>query len=105
MHYLNEQLCPQPFQLTDIMVELIDAGYTLAQFETAILAAGGNQEDDITEGIFNCIESRLSSQNIQQAQIQSTKDSITSTSTQMLTSAPDSTANPTTNYSTTSTYN
>ena len=54
------------------MVDLLNAGYTLTDLENAMKAVGGNSEDDIIEGIFdcigtvlvgNCIESSLSDLN------------------------------------------
>ena len=66
--------CPHDFELVDLFVDLINAGYDLTNavnlpnngpptpdaddLEEAILDEGGNQEDQITRGIFDCIEEK-----------------------------------------------
>ncbi len=68
--------CPHDFELVDLFLDLLSEGYDLTNavnlanngpptpdaddLEEAILDEGGNQEDQITTGIFNCIESRIS---------------------------------------------
>jgi hypothetical protein len=51
----NEENCPQQSQLVDLMVGLLNEGYTLSDMEAAMKAVGSAQVDDILEGIFDCI--------------------------------------------------
>lgn len=52
-------LCPNDFEITDVMIELLEGGYTLNQIEAAAKIMGSPDEDRLIIGIFECIDTTL----------------------------------------------
>ena len=52
----NQVKCPSVLQLVDLILDLINTGYTLTQVENAILASAGPTIDPIITEIFDCLE-------------------------------------------------